>query len=245
MRPETLQTAFSRGLTDPSAPVPPGVVDPEGRLIGRITIDDIVDVIQEEAEEDLGIFGGTGEEEILEDSIFQIARNRLPYLLIAFFGEVLSGLIMEAYKLSLEMIVASAFFIPLVMAMGGSTGQQSSIIVVRGLATGEIDPRDIFSRISRETRTALITGLVIALLIFLVVFVWQSNFPFAVLLSSTLMIVILNASLFGAVIPFGLQRLNIDPALATGPFVATFNDVIGLLIYFTLLTASLPLVTGG
>lgn len=221
------------------------VVDPENVLIGRITIDDILDVINEETDEDMGRIAGTGEEEILEESIFRIARARLPYLIIAFFGEILSGLIMSSYEATINQIVASAFFVPLVMAMGGSTGQQSSVIVVRGLATGEINHRDMGRRLIRETRTALVTGFVIALLIFATVVLWQDNLRFAGILAGTLMIVMLNASLFGAVIPFALKKAKIDPALATGPFVATFNDVIGLLIYFTLLAVSISYVLAG
>ncbi|MEL6821365.1 MAG: magnesium transporter, partial [Calditrichota bacterium] len=134
---------------------------------------------------------------------------------------------------------ASAFFIPVVMAMGGSIGQQSGIIVVRGLATGEISPRDLGRRVSRETRSALISGTVIAIMIFTVVVLWQSDINLAIVLAGTLLIVMLNASLFGAMIPFIFKRLNVDPAIASGPFVTTFNDVIGLLIYFGLLTTAI------
>lgn len=221
------------------------VVDHRHKLIGRITIDDVVDVINEETDEDIARIAGIGEEEILEDSVLKVAQARLPWLVISFFGEIVSAFIMEQYSATLGQIIVSAFFIPVVMAMGGSTGQQSSIIVVRGLATGEISPRDLRKRLYREIRTALVTGLVIALLILTVVTVWQHNFKFGAVLSTTLMVVILNASLFGAIIPFVFKKMNVDPALATGPFVATFNDVIGLLIYFSLLTVALKYVLGG
>ncbi len=215
------------------------VVNSRHKLIGRITIDDVVDVINEETDEDLAKIAGIGEEEILEESVFKVARARLPWLIISFFGEIVSALIMDFYSMTITRMVTSALFIPVVMAMGGSTGQQSGIIVVRGLATGEISPRDLRRRLSREMRTALITGSVIAVLIFLIIALRWNDLRFAMVLATTLIIVIFNASVFGALIPFGLKKLNIDPALASGPFVATFNDVIGLLIYFTLLTTAL------
>lgn len=218
------------------------VVNHAWKLIGRITIDDILDVINEETDEDLGRIAGTGEEEILEESVFRIAQARLPWLIISFFGEMLSAVIMSFYSATINQIVASAFFIPLVMAIGGSTGQQSSIIVVRGLATGEINPLDIRRRLYREFRTAIINGFVIATLIFSVAMFWLGDGKFASVLSGTLMIVVLNASIFGAIIPFIFKKFEVDPALATGPFVATFNDVIGLMIYFTLLAMSLKYI---
>jgi len=215
------------------------VIDSQKRLIGRITIDDILDVINEEADEDLARIAGIGEEEILEDSSLRIVQARLPWLLISFVGEIVSALVMQMYSMTIQQVLASAFFIPVVMAMGGSIGQQSGIIVVRGLATGEINPRDIWRRVSRETRSALISGSVIAILIFCVVMLWQKDMNLASVLAGTLLIVMLNASMFGAIIPFVFKRFNVDPAIASGPFVTTFNDVIGLLIYFGLLTLAI------
>jgi len=214
------------------------VVNKRHKLIGRITIDDILDVINEETDEDLARIAGTHEEEILEESVLKISRARLPWLVLSFVGEICSAFILNFFSATIDQIVASAFFIPIVMAMGGSTGQQSSIIVVRGLATGEISLQDVKRRLWREIRASLINAVVLALLIFSVVSLWQHDVRFAAILAGTLIIVILNASIFGAIIPFMFKRFNIDPALATGPFVATFNDVIGLLIYFSLLTVS-------
>ncbi len=215
------------------------VVNDRHQVIGRITIDDIVDVINEETDEDLARIAGIGEEEILEESLTRIVRARLPWLIVSFIGEIGSAFIMEYYEVTIGQILASAFFIPLVMAMGGSIGQQTSIIVVRGLATGEINPGDIVRRLIRDTRVAMINGLVIAGLIFLIVLFWQGDAKFGIVLSGTLVVVMTNAALFGAIIPFGLKKINVDPAIATGPFVATFNDVVGLTIYFTLLSLAL------
>ncbi|MEJ2634494.1 MAG: magnesium transporter [Calditrichia bacterium] len=212
------------------------VVTKRHKLVGRITIDDVVDVIDEELGEDLGRIAGTGEETVLEDSILQISRARLPWLVLSFVGEVMSALILSSFSVTMEKIIASAFFIPIVMAMGGSSGQQSSIIVVRGIATGEIGYRDTGRRLFREIRVALLNGLALACLIFTVITLWQGDYHFGAILGITLIIVVLNASIIGALVPIVFKKLNIDPALATGPFIATFNDVFGLLIYFSLLS---------
>ncbi|MFQ5584848.1 MAG: magnesium transporter, partial [Calditrichia bacterium] len=218
------------------------VVNKRHKLLGRITIDDILDVINEETDEDIGKIAGTQQEEILEESIAKISRSRLPWLTVAFAGEIVSALILASFSATIEQILAVAFFIPIVMALGGSAGQQSGIIVVRGLATGEISMRDTRRRIWREIRVSLVTGFVLAGLIFIVVTLWQNDPKFALVLACTLTIVILNASLFGAIIPFLFKKLNIDPAIATGPFISTFNDIFGLLIYFTLITISLKII---
>ena len=214
------------------------VVDRRHKLIGRITIDDILDVINEETDEDIARIAGTTEEEILEENVFRISRARLPWLILSFLGEICSAFILNLFSATINQIVASAFFIPIVMAMGGSTGQQTAIIVVRGLATGEINISDVRKRLWRDLRASLLNALVLAALIFAIVSLWQESNSFALVLAGTLIIVILNASIFGAMIPFLFKKIHVDPALATGPFVATFNDVVGLLIYFGLLTLS-------
>ncbi|MFZ0389808.1 MAG: magnesium transporter [Calditrichia bacterium] len=212
------------------------VVNKRHKLIGRITIDDIVDVIGEEIDEDLGRIAGTGEEGVLEDSVLQISRARLPWLILSFVGEILSAFIMLNFEGTIQQIIASTFFIPLIMAIGGSVGQQSSIIVVRGLATGEIGLFDTRRRLRREISVAVLNGAVLAVLIFFVILIWNNDYHFGLILSCALIIIILNASTFGAVIPLLFKKIQVDPALATGPFVATFNDVVGLMIYFGLLS---------
>ena len=196
----------------------------------------MVDVIDEEIDEDLGLIAGTGEEEVLENSVMQISRARLPWLLLSFFGEIISAIILSSFSATMEKIIISAFFIPIVMAMGGSTGQQSSIIVVRGLVTGEIGLGDTARRLKREFLVALMNGTVLAILIFSLISLWSGDYIFGAMLGSTLIIIVINAATFGAVIPLLFKKLKVDPALATGPFVATFNDVVGLSIYFGLLT---------
>ncbi len=214
------------------------VVDENMRLVGRITIDDIVDVMEEEGSEDLAYMAGAPDEEIMEDSTFVLSRARIPWLLVAFFGEIVSAFILNGFEATLQQKVISAFFIPIVMAMGGSTGQQSSVIVVRGLATGDIHLGDTKRRLFKEFRISLFTSLFFSVLLFGVVYFWDGP-VFASILAFSMFLVINNAAIVGALIPLTFKRFKIDPALAAAPFISTSNDIIGLLIYLSITTLSL------
>ncbi|MEM1126325.1 MAG: magnesium transporter [Bacteroidota bacterium] len=220
------------------------VVDPDGCLVGRITIDDVVDVLREEAEEDLQRMSGlTGDEEPT-DSVLRITRGRLPWLLIGMVGAVLSGLVIGAFEDELERAVVLAFFIPVVMAMAGNAGIQSSAIVVQGLASGDVWGSDITTRLGKEMAVALINGVVLGLVLVGVVWLlvgigfWgdEVDAPMQLALTSSLalLMVILLATGIGTTIPLLLHRVGIDPALATGPFITTSNDILGLAIFFLL-----------
>jgi magnesium transporter len=212
------------------------VVDNVGKLIGRITIDDIVDVMEEEASEDIQKMAGlTEEEEFHETSAMRISMLRLPWLMVAFVGEMLSALVLSRFAASLKEVFIAAFFIPLMMAMGGNSGIQSATIVVRGLALGELNPAGTFKRLFKEIRISLINGAVCGVLLFGVVALFGEP-RFGFILGSVMMVVILNASLVGAITPLALDRVGVDPAIAMGPFITTFNDVIGLFIYLGLVT---------
>lgn len=214
------------------------VVDENMRLVGRITVDDIVDVLEEEGSEDLAYVAGAPDEEVQEDSAFILSRARIPWLLVSFLGEIVTALILQGFDGTIQQYVATAFFFPLIMAMGGSTGQQASVIVVRGLATGDINLSDTRLRLFKELRVSLLNSLVFSTLIFILIYVWQ-GLLFAVILSLSMFLVINLAAVAGALMPLVFKRLNIDPALATAPFIATANDVFGLLIYLTIMTLSL------
>jgi magnesium transporter len=217
------------------------VVDNVGHLVGRITFDDVADVMEEEASEDIQRMAGiSDEEEFREKSIFRISQVRLPWLLVGFSGELVSAYILHRFEASLDQIIAAAFFIPIIMAMGGNAGIQSSTIMVRGMATGEIGLYDIRRRLYREIFVSLLNGFLCGLLLFLVVTIWLKLPKFGIILASVLMLVILNASFVGAFVPVILRKIKIDPAIATGPFITTSNDVLGLLIYLGLITAFLP-----
>lgn len=217
------------------------VVDDGGVLVGRITFDDVADVMEEEASEDMQRMAGiTDEEEFRETSILKISQVRLPWLLVGFAGQLVSAFILSSFEASLNQIIAAAFFIPIIMAMGGNAGIQSSTIMVRGMATGEIELFEIRKRLIREIFVSLLNGMICGILLFFVVAFVLKQPIFGLLLGSTLLIIIIMAAFIGSFIPVVLKNLNIDPAIATGPFITTSNDVIGLLIYFGLITIFLP-----
>ncbi len=216
------------------------VVDADNRLVGRITIDDIVDVLEEEGSEDMAYIAGAPDEEITEESIFKLARARLPWLMVAFIGEIFAAFILNQFDVTLKQKLMIAFFIPIIMAMGGSTAQQASVIVIRGLATGDLSLRDTKRRLFKEFRISFINSLIFATVLFTIVYLWDTFF-FAVILGISIFVVINNAAIIGALIPLTFKRLNIDPALAAAPFISTTNDILGILIYLSITTFVLHL----
>ena len=219
------------------------VVDKENHLVGRITVDDIVDVMEEEGAEDMAYIAGAPDEEITEESTFKLARARLPWLLVAFFGETISALLLNQFNATLQQKVMVAFFIPIVMAMGGSTAQQASVIVIRGLATGDLSVRDTTKRLIKEFRISFFNSLFFAALIFIIVYLCDTVF-FAGILAVSIFVVINNAAIIGALVPLTFKRLKIDPALAAAPFISTANDILGILIYLSITTFILHLGMG-
>lgn len=213
------------------------VVDEQRRMLGRITFDDIQDVIQEEASEDIQKIAGLTEEEEFSYSTFRISRNRLPWLFVSLAGELLSAVVLASFQASIEQIIIASFFIPIVMAMGGSAGSQSAIVMVQAINAGDLWKNDTFKRLFKEFRVAFVNSLICTVVLLCVTFfVFKVDLSFAYILSGALFIIMVNATMVGAIVPIWLKRLKIDPAIATGPFVTTTNDVIGLLIYFSLLT---------
>jgi magnesium transporter len=212
------------------------VVNTKGEMLGKITFDDIMDVIHEEAEEDIQKFAGIAGTELVSHGVWDISRRRMPWLAIAFLGQLLSAAILSSFHESLEKIIASAFFIPIIMAMAGNAGIQSSAVVIRGLGTGEIWEGMLAKRMIKESGVAFTNGFVFAMLIFIVGWVWIDDAMFGLALGISLLTVIASATVVGATIPFLLTRLKIDPAVATGPFITTSNDALGLLIYFGVLS---------
>ncbi|MFW5972869.1 MAG: magnesium transporter, partial [Bacteroidota bacterium] len=210
------------------------VVNEEGRLLGRITIDDVVDVIREEAEEDIQLMHGVSAGEEPTDNIFRISRGRLPWLLVGLFGAGMSGLVIGTFEESLEQAVVLAMFIPIVTAMGGNAAVQSAAIAVQGLSSGDFWPGDVIKRLSKEAFVAMLNGVVLALVVGVVVMLFGlGDIPrLALTVALTMFTVILLATTNGALVPFVLHRLGIDPASAMGPFVTTLNDIIGLTVYF-------------
>jgi magnesium transporter len=213
------------------------VVDGVGRLVGRITIDDVVDVIRDEAEEDIQRMSGMSGDEEPTDSVMRITRGRLPWLLLGLVGAGLSGLVIGSFESALEQAVVLATFIPIVMAMAGNAGIQSSSIVVQGLASGDVWASDVWRRLGKEVLVALINGLVLAVLLSAFVLIAALGFDtvrLALTAGLSLFIVILLATCIGTTVPLFLHRFGVDPALATGPFITTSNDIIGLAVFFLL-----------
>lgn len=208
------------------------VVDLQGKLVGRITIDDVVDVIKEEADKDFQLASGISEKVESNSSVFRISRARLPWLLIGMLGGILSAQVISRFEANITHLPALAFFIPLITAMGGNVGVQSSAIIVQSLARGN-DPFDsIFSKVGKEAIVGLVNGLLCSSLIFGISYFFN-DYRLALVVSISLLTVTIFAAIFGTMIPLILNRYKIDPALATGPFVTTTNDVLGLFIYFT------------
>ncbi len=221
------------------------VVDHQMHLVGRIMADDVMDVLEEEATEDISRLAGVSVEEFGEKSAFRVARSRLPWLLGALAGELGSVLVLSRFEASLQSMVALSFYIPMIMALGGNTGIQTSSVVVRGLATGEVGFFQLGRHLMRELGTALLTGLGMAVAIYALSIVINGDPMLSAVLGLAMLLVILIAAMVGSGIPLLLHRMGVDPAVATGPFITTFNDVFGLLVYLSLATAFLSLMAGG
>lgn len=208
------------------------VVDLQNKLVGRITLDDVVDVIKEEADKDFQLASGISERIESSFSVWRMTRARIPWLLIAMLGGTLGAQLISSFEIGISKVPALAFFIPLITAMGGNVGVQSSAIVVQSLAKGNDQFGSMLSKISKEAMVGLINGLILASLIYGIATLFE-NSTLGIVVSISLFVVIIFAAIFGTLIPLVLNRYKIDPALATGPFVTTLNDIVGLFIYFS------------
>jgi magnesium transporter len=210
------------------------VVDEIGRLVGRITIDDVVDVITEEAEKDYQLASGISQNVDYSDNVWMLTRARLPWLLLGLLGGIFGAQIIGLYEADLRLYPEMAFFIPLIAAMGGNVGVQSSAIIVQGLASESFLSLEIFPKLKKEFMVALVNGLVCSIIILGYNLIFSESMNMSITVSIALLCVILFAGLFGTFIPLVLNKYKIDPALATGPFITTVNDILGLLIYFAI-----------
>lgn len=207
------------------------VVDPLGHLVGRITIDDVLDFVTEEAKEDYNLASGLTDEVDISDSIYTITRARLPWLIIGLFGGLLAASVIGRYEGDIEILPQMAFFIPLIAAMGGNVGVQSSAIIVQGLASQSISG-SVWLRLLKELGVALINGVILGALIVGAGLFLGYGQQLALTVAVSLVAVIIVAALIGTFVPLILDRYKIDPALATGPFITTLNDILGLFLYF-------------
>ena len=208
------------------------VVNEGGRLMGRITIDDVVDYMEEEAQEDYALASGISQKVDSDDNVFTLTRARLPWLLIGLLGGILVAQVISIYEEQLQVDPRLAFFIPLIAAMGGNVGVQSSAIVVQGLANMSMDSTGIVARLLKELGVALLNGAICALLLLGFNILFSDSMALSYTVSIALFSVIIFAALFGTFTPLALDKVKVDPALATGPFITTMNDIVGLVIYF-------------
>jgi magnesium transporter len=208
------------------------VVNVRGKLLGRITIDDIVDLIVEQADKDLQAVSGISEDIEEDDSIWKLTRARLPWLLIGMLGGILGARFIGIFERDLALIPAMAFFIPLITATGGNVGIQSSTIVVQSLAEDSTPTASIWQRLWKVMLVALLNGLVISMVVFGFNLLIFNKMTLAVVVSIALFSVVILASLMGTVTPLVLDRIGVNPALASGPFITTANDLLGLAVYF-------------
>lgn len=215
------------------------VVDDTNRLVGIITVDDVIDIFREEATEDILKMAGVGEEYAETKTVLGSTRIRLPWLFASALGGMAAFLIIGRFEASLARYAYLAAFIPVIMGMGGNIGTQSSTIVVRGLATGRIDIRDFWSVIFKEVAVALILGLFYGILIGGVAHYQYSMWALAVSVSLAVLSSMVLAALLGSLVPMLFERIDVDPAVATGPFVTTAIDIISVYVYFKIATVLL------
>jgi len=210
------------------------VVNLQGKLVGRITIDDIVDVITEQAEEDMQLMSGISADVEEDDSIWAISKARLPWLMIGLVGGTLGAWAIGFFEGDLERNAALAFFIPLVMATGGNVGIQSSTLVVQSLANRSVFTESFGKRIRKMFLVAIFTGVVLAAISFGIVYLWKDDLQMAQVVAISLICVIMLASFTGTSTPLILDKLGINPALASGPFITTTNDILGIIVYLAI-----------
>ena len=207
------------------------VVDQLGRLVGRITIDDVVDVIRENAEENIQRMSGISDDVDSNDTLWRLSRARIPWLLVGMCGGIVGSRIIGTYESQIRIHPEMAYFIPLIGAMGGNVGVQSSAIIVQGLANNSLIGENISPKLIKELSVGLVNGVICSALIWGYAFLIE-DWKLAATVSAALMTVILCASFLGTFVPLTMNRFKINPALATGPFVTTLNDIIGITIYF-------------
>ena len=211
------------------------VVNDNRKLLGRITIDDIVDFIKDEAEEDYLLAAGVSNDVEADDSIFELSKARLPWLILGLLGGLGSVFILESFEeiMASESLRALFFYTPLIAAMAGNVGVQSSAIVVQGLAN-DLIKGSVFRRLFKEVSLTILNGIILSLFIFIFGLVINQPIEMSLTISASMICVIVVAALIGTAVPIILNKLDIDPAIATGPFITTGNDVIGILLFFYL-----------
>lgn len=208
------------------------VIDSIGRLVGQITVDDVMDEVREQQERDYQLASGISSDVDADDSVWAQTKARLPWLLIGIIGGIVNSIILSGFEAQIAAVTALAFFIPLIGGTGGNVGVQASAIVVQGLANGKLELSEFWSQIWRGVRVALLNALVISgVVLGYTLLTEPGDYALCFAVSCSLFCVVIFATVFGTLVPLTLEKLKVNPALATGPFIQITNDVVGLLIY--------------
>ena len=222
------------------------VIDHEGTLLGRILVDDVVDVIEKEDSEDIMKMAGIPEEELIYGShVLEISRARLPWLITNLFGGLLTGYLMWLFRITLHEVLALITFIPVITAMGGNVGIQSSSIMIRGFAVGRVDFNNLRRILFREMKIGLIMGIACGIVAGCAAMLWHKDPLLGPIVALAMVTAITTAASMGTLIPAFFKKMNIDPAIAAGPFVTTANDIVGILIYLGIATLFLKFLMVG
>lgn len=209
------------------------VVDEQHKLCGIITIDDVIDIIKDQASEDIYAMAGLTQNDMMFDkSPYKVASTRLPWLLITFIGEIIAGLVVTFFQGRITDFAILVTFMPIVMAMGGNVGSQSATVIIQGVALGKIDTSKWSRVIFKELIVGALMGIVIGLLLGIVAPLWEGDAQLGIIVGIAIFSAMLFASLTGSMVPITLMKLKFDPAIASAPFITALNDITGLTIYF-------------
>jgi magnesium transporter len=237
VRPDTHQEEVAKTFQKYSFSALP-VVDEQGHMLGLVTVDDVIDVVVEEATEDAQMMGAV---QPIEDAYFAtdfwtFIKKRAPWLIVLFAGELLTATVMHGYEHELSVLVDLVIFIPLIISSGGNSGSQSSSLIIRALAVGEVKPSDWLRILVREAGIGIILGLTLGVVGFARAFFMQADHALriAVAVSVSVVAVVTTGTLVGSLLPLGIKRLGLDPAVSSTPFIASLVDVLGLLVYFSI-----------
>ncbi|WP_407642010.1 magnesium transporter [Cytobacillus massiliigabonensis] len=212
------------------------VVDFQNHLLGIITVDDVMDVMEEEASDDYSKLAAVSDMDTIDRNPLSAARKRLPWLIILLFLGMMTASLIGRFEETLNKVAILAVFIPLIAGMAGNTGTQALAVAVRGIATGDLEKENKWKLIVREAGTGLITGAICGILVSIIIFIWKGNIFLGILVGISILCTLIVATLAGALIPLIMHKFKIDPAVASGPFITTINDLISILIYFGMAT---------
>lgn len=220
------------------------IVEEDDKLVGVVTVDDVIDIVIQEADEDIVKLSASGKAIDFRTNPFVAASRRLPWLVLLLFIGLVSGGIISRFESTLEAVVALAFFMPMIAGMTGNTGTQSLAVVVRGLAYEDLDFKAASRLVMRELWVGVLIGITCSILITMIAYLWRGSLMLGLVVGSSLLLTLIIGTLAGTIIPLILYRFRVDPAVASGPLITTINDILSLLIYFGIATMFISKLTG-